>query len=64
MGRIVTFVLGIAVLAGAAWYVLNRPAKTDPEAAAARRLQNVHKAADRIETDLNKNADAIFKKAE
>ncbi|NVJ28654.1 MULTISPECIES: hypothetical protein [Myxococcus] len=64
MGRMVTFILGIVVLVAAARYVLNRPAKTDPEAAAARRLQNVHKAADRIETDLNKNADAIFNKAE
>ncbi|MCP3166879.1 hypothetical protein [Myxococcus qinghaiensis] len=64
MGRMVTFILGIVVLVVAARYVLNRPAKTDPEAAAARRLQNVHKAADRIETDLNKNADAIFNKAE
>ncbi|NTX03474.1 hypothetical protein HUA74_34560 [Myxococcus sp. CA051A] len=64
MGRIVTFVLGIGVLAAAAWYVLNRPARTDPEAAAARKLENVHKAADRIETDLNKNADAIFDKVE
>ncbi|WP_342376255.1 hypothetical protein NVS55_33990 [Myxococcus stipitatus] len=64
MGRIVTFVLGFCVLAAGAWYVLQRPAKTDPEAAAARRLENVHKAADRLETDLNKKADAIFDKAE
>ncbi|MCP3059759.1 hypothetical protein LXT21_13315 [Myxococcus sp. K38C18041901] len=64
MGRIVTFVLGFGVLAAAAWYVMQRPARTDPEAAAARRLENVHKAADRLETDLNKKADAIFDKVE
>ncbi len=64
MGRIVTFVLGFGVLVVGAWYVLYRPAKTDPEAAAARRMENVHKAADRLETDLNKKADAIFDKAE
>ncbi|WP_408889167.1 hypothetical protein ACJ2CR_34575 [Myxococcus faecalis] len=64
MGRIVTFVLGFGVLVAAAWYVLQRPSRTDPEAAAARRLENVHKAADRVETDLNKKADAIFDKVE
>ncbi|MFY1830258.1 hypothetical protein ACN47A_30360 [Myxococcus fulvus] len=64
MGRVVTFVLGFGVLVAAAWYVMQRPANTDPEAAAARRLENVHKAADRLETDLNQKADAIFDKVE
>lgn len=62
MGRVVTFVLGFGVIIGAVWYVMYRPAKTDPEAAAARRLENVHKAADRIEGDLNSKADELFEK--
>ncbi|MCP3100147.1 hypothetical protein LZ198_14825 [Myxococcus sp. K15C18031901] len=64
MGRIVTFVLGLGVVLAGVWYVMYRPAKTDPQAAAARRLENVHKAADRLEKDLNTKADDIFNKAE
>jgi hypothetical protein len=62
MGRVVTFVLGLGVILTGVWYVMYRPAKTDPEAAAARRLENVHKAADRLEGDLNKKADELFEK--
>jgi hypothetical protein len=62
MGRIVTFVLGLGVVLAGVWYVLYRPAQTDPQAAAARRLENVHKAADRLEGDLNNKADALFEK--
>ena len=62
MGRIVTFVLGLGVVLAGVWYVLYRPAQTDPQAAAARRLENVHKAADRLEGDLKKQADDLFEK--
>lgn len=62
MGRIVTFVLGLGVVLAGVWYVMYRPARTDPEAAAARRLENVHKAADRLEGDLQRGADDIEKR--
>lgn len=62
MGRIVTFVLGLGVILGAVWYVMYRPEETDPEAAAARQLENVHDAADRLEGELNDKADALFEK--
>ncbi|MCE9673599.1 hypothetical protein LY474_37925 [Myxococcus stipitatus] len=64
MGRVVTFVLGLGVVLAGVWYVMYRPATTDPEAAAARRLQNVHQAADRLEKDLNQKADEIFDKVD
>ncbi|MBJ6759842.1 hypothetical protein DRW03_14725 [Corallococcus sp. H22C18031201] len=64
MGRIVTFVVGLGVVLGAVWYVMNRPARTDPQAAAARQLENVHKAADRLGGELQKGADDIMKKTE
>lgn len=60
MGRIVTFVLGISIVAGAVWYVLYRPARTDPEAAAARGLEPARRAADRIEGDMQKRADDLL----
>ncbi len=62
MGRIVTFVLGLGVVIGAVWYVMYRPESTDPEAAAARQLENVHEAADRLEGELGNKADELFEK--
>ena len=60
MGRIVTFVLGIGIVAAAVWYTLYRPARTDTDAAAARGLENARKAADRIEGDMQKRADDLL----
>jgi hypothetical protein len=60
MGRIVTFVLGLGIVAAAVWYALYRPAHTDPDAAAARGLENARKAADRIEGDMQKRADDLL----
>ncbi|QSQ23120.1 hypothetical protein JY651_49920 [Pyxidicoccus parkwayensis] len=61
MGRIVTFVLGFGVIIAAVWYVMYRPAHTDPEAAAARGLEPARKAADRIEGEMQQRADDLLK---
>ena len=57
MGKMITAILAIAVLAGASWYALNRTAST-PVAASApgpsqpkRQLDNVRQAAQRMESD-------------
>lgn len=61
MGRIVTFVLGIGVVVAAVWYVLYRPVPTENGQAAPQRLENVRKAADRIEGDMQQRADDLLK---
>ncbi|HEX8821330.1 MAG TPA: hypothetical protein VF794_15485 [Archangium sp.] len=65
MGKIVTVVLGIAVVVGGAYYVLNHlgDASTPRESSAAKRqLDNVHQAADRIESDADKRAQELDEK--
>ena len=57
MGKMITAILAIAVLAGASWYALNRTAQPSAPASAAgpsepkRQLDNVRQAAHRIESD-------------
>ena len=61
MGKIVTVVLGIAVVVGGAYYVLNHLGSSAPResSAAKQQLDNVHQAADRIESDADKRAEEL-----
>jgi hypothetical protein len=52
--------LGLSIVAAGVWYALYRPARMDPEAAAARGLDTARKAADRIEGDMQKRADDLL----
>jgi hypothetical protein len=61
MGRIVTFVLGLGIVVAVLWYVMYRPMQVQPEAAPAQRLDNVRRAADQVEADLQKKADDLLK---
>lgn len=64
MGKVLTAVLGFTLLAGGAWYALNRPTAGAHEAnaqgtgpsAPKRQLDNVRGAAARIESDADTRA--------
>jgi hypothetical protein len=67
MGKILTTVLGIGIVVGAAYYALNHlgtAANSSREGASApkRQLENVHQAADRIESDAEKRAQDLDEK--
>jgi hypothetical protein len=57
MERIVTFVLGLGIVVAALWYTMYRPMQAEPGQAPAQRLDNVRRAADQVEADLQKKAD-------
>ncbi|HSP79596.1 MAG TPA: hypothetical protein VLQ93_13755 [Myxococcaceae bacterium] len=59
MGKVLTVVLGLAVVLGAVWYALNGAgrASSEGEASAPRRqLDNVRESAARIESDAEQRA--------
>ncbi len=67
MGKILTAVLGIGVVVGAAYYALNHMGSAANSAregtsAPKRQLDNVHQAADRIESDAEKRAQELDEK--
>jgi hypothetical protein len=69
MGRILTAVFAIALIASAAWYALEHAAagRSGEEGASTRQLDNVREAAGRIESDADQRAqdlDAKMKSAE
>ncbi|MFY0581045.1 hypothetical protein ACN28S_48460 [Cystobacter fuscus] len=60
MGKLLTAVLGLALLGGGAWYALQRTAAVDATApgtsAPKRQLDNVRGAASRIESEADARA--------
>ncbi|ATB43242.1 hypothetical protein CYFUS_008722 [Cystobacter fuscus] len=60
MGKVLTAVLGLALLGGGAWYALQRAAAVDSTApgtsAPRRQLDNVRGAASRIESEADARA--------
>ncbi len=67
MGKVLTTVLGIGIVLGAAYYALNHmgsSANSSREGTSApkRQLENVHQAADRIESDAEKRAQELDEK--
>ena len=59
MGKMITAILAIAVISGAAYYALSQPSRgSSPEGAsqAKRQLDNVRGAASRIESDADQRA--------
>ena len=60
MGKLLTAVLGLALLGGGAWYALQRTAAVDSTAsgpsAPKRQLDNVRGAASRIESEADARA--------
>lgn len=65
MGRLIAFVLGVGVLAWAAWYALGRTTGGSEEgrSAPAQRLDNAREAARRIEQDSQQRADELMKRS-
>lgn len=68
MGRILTVVLGLGVVLGAAYYYVNGyEGRTTADDAAAvedtRALKNVREAAGRMEDDAQKRADELLERA-
>ncbi len=62
MGKVITLVLGLGLVAGAAYYALRQTAGSNAEAgrsAPARQLDNVRQAADRAEAEAQKRADEL-----
>jgi hypothetical protein len=64
MGKILTAVLGIAVVVGGAYYALNHMggSSTHESSAEKRQLDNVRQAASRIESDADKRAQELDEK--
>jgi hypothetical protein len=60
MGRIVTFVLGLGIVVAVLWYTMYRPTQAGPGQAPAQGLDNVRRAADQVEADLQKRADDLL----
>jgi hypothetical protein len=61
MGKVLTAVLGLALLGGGAWYALQRAAAVDSTASSGtsaprRQLDNVRGAASRIESEADARA--------
>ncbi len=65
MGKILGVVLGLGVLGAIAYKVMYRTSAvtTDEKSAPARQLENVRGAANRIEGETQKAADAVQKQA-
>lgn len=68
MGRILTVVLGLGVVLGAAWYYVNgQQGRTSEEIGVAvqdsRALENVREAAERMENDAQNRADELLNRA-
>jgi hypothetical protein len=64
MGKVLAAVLGLAVVAGTAYYVLNGSLKADAssgKSAPKQQLDNVREAAKRIENDAQRRADEAGK---
>jgi hypothetical protein len=66
MGRLLTLLLGLLVVAGLTYYVLERSAASQSaaESAPKRQLDNVRERSKEIERDAQKRADDVFKKSE
>lgn len=66
MGRILSLLLGLLVVVGIAYYVVQRTAETmgPGPTAPKRQLDNVREKAKRIEQDAQKRADDLLKKTE
>ncbi|MFE8602245.1 hypothetical protein [Archangium violaceum] len=66
MGKLITFILAIAVTAGVAYYALSKaPRDSEPEgetSQAKRQLDNVRGAASRIESDADQRARELEQK--
>jgi hypothetical protein len=66
MGKLITFVLAIAVIAGAAYYALNHAAagssSSGEPSSARRQLDNVRGAASRIESEADQRAQQLQEK--
>ncbi|MCY1081685.1 hypothetical protein [Archangium lansingense] len=59
MGKLITVVLAIAAISGAAYYALNHASSRSSDSGASapkRQLDNVRGAADRIESDAEQRA--------
>jgi hypothetical protein len=58
MGKLITFVLAIAVISGAVWYALNHMSMQSSGGTSApkRQLDNVRQAATRMENDADQRA--------
>ncbi|MGZ3460558.1 MAG: hypothetical protein ACXU86_18890 [Archangium sp.] len=63
MGKLITFILALAVIAGAAWYSLHHAAEhtaASGEASAPKQqLDNVRQSVRRIESDADKRAEDL-----
>ena len=64
MGKLITFILALAVIAGAAWYSLHHHAAEQTAAsgeasAPKQQLDHVHQAASRFESDADKRAEDL-----
>jgi len=66
MGRLLSLLLGLLVVAGVAYYVVQRTAESMGPGASApkRQLDNVRARAKEIERDAQKRADDLLKKTE
>jgi hypothetical protein len=66
MGRLLTLLLGLLVVAGVTYYVLQRSLESQAalESAPKRQLDNVRERSKEIERDSQKRADELFKKSE
>jgi hypothetical protein len=66
MARLLTLLLGLLVVAGVTYYVLQGTAASTPTAHSApkRQLDDVRERAKQIEDDSQKRADDLFKKSE
>jgi hypothetical protein len=66
MGRILSLLLGLLVVAGVAYYVIEHSlqASASGHSAPRRQLDNVREKAKDIEQDAQKRADDLLKKSE
>jgi hypothetical protein len=66
MARLLTLLLGLLVVAGVTYYVLQGTAASTPTAHSApkRQLDDVRERSKQIEQDSQKRADDLFKKSE
>jgi hypothetical protein len=66
MGRLLTLLLGLLVVAGVTYYVLQRSLESQAalESAPKQQLDRVRERSKEIERDSQKRADELFKKSE
>ena len=66
MGRLLTLLLGLLVVAGVTYYVLQRSLESQAalESAPKQQLDRVRDRSKEIERDSQKRADELFKKSE